>query len=160
MSFQGASPLLLGSVSNVTGTRGPNDPEVGTKATVGGIEYRYVYNSGGEQISVGLGCVPDSAATGYSVTVSAATSADLVVGIVKHATLTTGTYGWVVTKGITKVVMGTDNSQAVRGLIEIAANGVFAAVSNTTGNKAPAVGVIVSAIASGGSGNAFVNCAG
>lgn len=161
MSYQGISPIAFGSVSMVTTSLGANDAEVGTKRTVDGRDYVLVYNEGGASAMVGAGVVFNSAATGYSVTVSAATSADFVVGVVRHATLTTGAYGWVVTKGVTPIQMGaTSGTVAVRGLVEVAANGLFVPVSNTTGNKAPAVGIALAEIVSSASGNAFISCYG
>ena len=94
-----------------------------------------------------------------SVSVSAVTSADIVVGVCRNATLTTGTYGWLVTKGITSIQMGaTSGSVASRGLVEIGANGVFVPTSLTTGNLAPAVGQALAAIVSSASGSAYVSC--
>ena len=160
MSYQSIAPVLFGTKSLVTATLGRNDPELGTIHTdTDGLTYQFVYNAGGEQIPPGYGCVPNSAATGYSVTVSSTTSADLCVGVVRHATITTDTYGWVVVRGITPIKMGaTSGSVAARGLVEIADNGLFVPVSNTTGNKAPAVGVAIAAIVSSASGNAFIKC--
>ena len=158
MGQYGVSPIRFGSVSMVTASLGHNDPELGTRCQDNGIDYIFVYNDGGSQISPGYGAVLQSGVSGYSVTVSAATSTDLVVGVCRHATLTTGTYGWLVTKGITPVQMlASSGSVASRGLIEIGANGLFAPVSNTTGNAAPAVGQALAAIVSGASGNAFIS---
>jgi hypothetical protein len=152
------SPVRFGSVSMVTTSLGSNDPELGQECMEAGVKYRFVYNAGNSQILPGYGVVLQSAATNYSITVSAATSADWCQGVVKHATLTTGAYGWVVTQGITPVQMGaTSGSVASRGLIELGADGVFVPVSNTTGNKAGAVGQALAAIVSSASGSAFVN---
>ena len=159
MSYQGIAPIRFGTLSMVTTSLGPKDPEVGAECVEDGRHYVFVYNEGGASMNVGHGCVPNSAATGYSVTVSAATSADLVIGVVRHATITTGAYGWVVTKGVTPIQMGaTSGSVGARGLVEIGADGFFVPVSLTTGNKAPAVGVALAAIVSSASGNAFVKC--
>ena len=160
MAYQGVAPILMGSVSMVTATRGVNDPEVGTKVNVDGRDYVFVYNGGTTQISPGLGAVLQSSATGYTVTVSSVSSADVVIGVCRHATLTTATYGWLVAKGITPVQLGTTVSVSQRGLIEIGANGVFEPVSNTTGNKAPAAGVALEAISTSASGSAYVSCFG
>lgn len=163
MAYQGVAPIRFGTLSMVTATRGPGDPEVGTKCTEDGRDYVFVYNEGTTQASPGYGLVPNSGTTtGYSATVSAATSADCCLGVVRHATLTTGTYGWIVVKGVTSIQMGATNSStaAARGLVEIGANGVFEAVSNTTGNKAPACGLALAAITTGASGSAYVTCLG
>lgn len=100
MSFHGQN-VVAESVSNVTAT---NSVELGTRRTVAGNDYIYVYNSGNAQISVGMpaGIGPNSMNSGYSVSVSNAASqlgGELVVGVCYHATLTTATYGWLLTKG-------------------------------------------------------------
>lgn len=158
MAFNGVSPVRFGTLSMVTATLGPNDPELGTECLEGGLRYVFVYNGGNSQISPGYGVVLQSAATNYTCTVSAVTSADLVVGVVRHATITTGAYGWVVQRGITNIQMGaTSGSVASRGLVEIGANGVFVPVSNTTGNQAGAIGQALAAISSSASGSAFIS---
>jgi hypothetical protein len=159
MSFQGIAPIRFGSVSMVTATLGPNDPEVGTRTTVNGRDYVFVYNEGGTTISQGMGAVIFSTASGYSVTVSSVTSADICVGVCYHADIATTKYGWLVTKGIVPVeMMNTAGTVAAQGLIEIAGNGLFAPVSNTTGNKAPAVGKALAEIVSNASGAAYISC--
>lgn len=159
MSYNGLSPVQFsGGPSMVTTALGANDGELGTPVSTGGLQYVLVYNDGNSQISPGYGCVLQSGASGYSVTVSSVTSADLLVGVVRNATLTTGAYGYVVTRGITPVQMlASSGSVASRGLIELGANGLFAPVSNTTGNAAPACGQALAAIVSGASGSAFVS---
>lgn len=157
MSFQSISPIGFGPVTAVTATRGANDPELGSERVEGANRYLYVYNDGGANIPTALGCVLQSGATGYSVTVSSVTSADVLVGVAVN-TLTTGTYGWVVTRGITSVKMiATSGSVAAGGLIELGANGLFAPVSNTTGNG-PVVGKALAAIVSSATGSAFISC--
>jgi hypothetical protein len=158
MAFEGLSPIGFAGVSQVTATLGPNDPAVGTRTTVGGNEYRFVYNDSTASMPVGYGCVLTSGASGYSVSVSSTTSADLCVGVVKHAAITTAAYGWVLTKGFGTVQMlGSSGSVGAYGLIELGAGGLFAPVSNTTGNKAPPVGQAQAAIVTGASGNAYIS---
>ena len=160
MSLETIAPLMFGTKSLVTTSLGTKDGELGMVHTdADGRTYRLVYNDGGASVPVGCGVVVNAGATSYSCTVSAATSADLVVGICRHATITTGAYGWVVTHGITSVQMGaTSGTVTTGGLIEVAANGYFVPVSNTTGNKAPAVGKALNTIASSGTGDAYVRC--
>jgi len=87
------------SVSAVTATP---SVELGSRRVWKGEEYVYCYNAGGAAIStsLALGVVIVTAATGYSV---AATSLANVhnpcVGVVKHAAIAAGSYGWVMTKG-------------------------------------------------------------
>jgi hypothetical protein len=145
------------SVSAVTATRGANDPRVGDRCQTADEEYLYVYNTGSSTASIGH-CVTVSAVTGYSVTVSTLTSTDFIVGVVKHANIPTGSYGWVVTRGFTSVEMGADNSAAAGNLLGVGVDGTFALQSSATGYTAPAVGKAMEAIASGASGQAFIRC--
>lgn len=144
--------LYTESVSAVTAT---NSVEVGTERRVGDECYIYVYNAGNSQIPPSYGAVL-SAVSGYSVTISSTTSVDLLVGVCKHATLTTGTYGWLLTKGFVEVEMEADNSAAAGQILALAADGEFALKSNSTGYPTPAVGKTMAAIASGASGTAFI----
>lgn len=129
MSVQSLSPVRFGSVSMVTGTLGPNDPEVGTVAREGDEEYIFVYNTGNSQISVGNGAVV-SAVTGYSVTVSSLTHTDVPVGVCKHATLTTNTYGWLLRQGFGPAKAG---SALVAGdLVCLGVDGTWVAKLATT----------------------------
>lgn len=145
--------VFFESVSNVTAT---NSVEVGVERKVGDETYRYVYNAGNSQIPPSYGCVL-SAVTGYSVTISSITGVDFLVGAVKHATLTTGTYGWVLTQGFMPVEMEADNSAAAGQILALAADGEFALKSNSTGYPTPAVGKAMAAVASGASGDAFIS---
>ena len=159
MSFYGADPVLFEGVSGVTATPGGNDVGIGYRRTEGGKGYLKVYNDCNSDINPGYGVVLSSGVSGYSISVTSVTSADIVVGVAQSTTMTTGTYGWVVTKGITAVEMGaTSGSVASLGLIEIGAAGVFVPVSNITGVKSPAVGQALAAIVSSASGNAYVSC--
>jgi hypothetical protein len=158
MTAYNVGPVKFGGVSQVTATRGANDPDLGARCQEGACEYIYVYNDGNSQALVGQAVVLQSGASGYSVTISSVTSADLAIGVVRNATLTTGAYGWVVTKGITYVKMGASSgSVAVNGLIQIADNGLFVPASNATGSKALGCGKALEAIASSATGIAHVN---
>ena len=156
MAFYGLSPVAFEPVTAVTATPGANDAQLGAIRQEGANTYIRVYNEGGANIAPGKGCVLQSGATNYSVTVSSVTSADLVVGVAVN-TMTTGTYGWVCARGITSVQAATTVSIAVGSLFEIADNGVFVLVSNTTGNKAPPVGKALAGIASNATGSAFIS---
>lgn len=160
MALSSAGPLLFGTKSMVTATLGPHDGDVGLHhRDDDGRLYRLIYNDADTQGVPGMGFVVNAGASGYSCTISSTTSADLVVGIVRHATITTNTYGWVVVEGVTTVKMGaTSGTVSTGGLIEVAANGLFVPISNTTGNKSPAVGKALNTIASSGTGDAYVRC--
>jgi hypothetical protein len=143
-------------VSMVTATPGVNDPEVGTRLRYGDEDYVFVYNAGNSQISTGYGAIL-SAVTGYSVTVSSTTSVDLCVGVVKHATLTTGTYGWLLTKGFGKVVAQADASFAAGALPILAADGTVTNRTISTGFVGNILGKTMGAIASAGSGDCYIS---
>lgn len=129
--------------------------EVGMERTVGDERYCYVYNAGNSQIPPSYGCTL-SAVTGYSVTVSSLTNVDLF-GVVKHTTLTTGTYGWVMKKGFAAVEMGANNSAAAGVLLCPGADGTFAHATQTTLPFGMIVGKAMEAMASGASGQAYIN---
>lgn len=151
MSVSQVSPILFESVSAVTATP---SIEVGSTRREGNADYVYVYNAGNSQISPAFGCVM-SGVSGYSVTVSSTTSVDLLVGIVKHATITTGAYGWMMVRGFGEFKAEASNSFAAGQLIAVAADGAFALKSNSTGYPTPAVGKAMAAIASGASGTGY-----
>jgi hypothetical protein len=90
-------PVLEEGVSQVTAT---NSVDLGTRRIFEGESYVYCYNAGGSQASPSYGVKLITGCSGYSVAVTALTDvANPCVGVVKHATLTTATYGWVMTKG-------------------------------------------------------------
>lgn len=158
MAFESAGPVVFGGgKSMVTTSLGANDPEVGYRKCFGDEEYVFVYNTGTDaQISPGQGAVL-SGVTGYSVTVSSTSSSDILIGVCKNATITTGAYGWLVTRGFSSVEMGADYSAAAGSLLELGDDGVFDIKSNTTAN-ANFVGKAMEAIASGASGSAYISC--
>jgi hypothetical protein len=158
MSFYGVDPVRFYGPSHVTATLTGKHPEVGSRANIAGRDYVWAYNDGGSDINPGYGAVLQSGATGMSVTVSAVTSADIVVGVCYHSTLTTATYGWLLTRGIGKIeANATSGTFAAKDLIEIGANGDWNPVSNTTGNLAPANGCALEAIVSSASGAAYIS---
>lgn len=126
MTFSNASPIRFAGVSQVTATLGANDPEVGTVCREGDEEYIFVYNNGNSQISVGNLAVV-TAVTGYSVTVSSTTMVDVPIGVCKHATLTTGTYGWLLRKGFGPAKAGPDSGLAAGTLLIAGGDGVWQA---------------------------------
>lgn len=131
MSFQGAAPIRFGTTSAVTGTPGPNDPEVGTVVYDGDERYIYVYNNGNSQISVGEGAIV-TAVTGYSVTVSSITHVDFPIGVCKHATLTTNTYGYLLQRGFGPCKTAADVSAATGQPLCLGADGRWVLQATTT----------------------------
>jgi len=152
-------PVYFRGESFVTDTLDGKTPDLGAVLHSGGREYVWVYNGCNSDLPPGIGLVPMSDASNYSLSLTSVTSADLLVGIVRNCTLTTGAYGWVVRRGITNIEMGgTSATVAAHGLCELAADGVFVTISNTTGNFAPAVVKALTAIVSNASGEAYVSC--
>lgn len=166
MSFYGISPVLFESVSNTTGTLGVNSPELGYKVQYAGEDYVYIYNAGGTDVSPGYAVVLN-ATTGYSCTISSVTNAGGAFGLVKHATIAAGEYGFVLTRGFIDAVNGMASTAPAAGnIVELAANGKFT-VSNiqlATGAAGVPFGVVQSAGASGGTGSSlsylYVKCMG
>ena len=158
MAFEGIAPIGFEGKSNVTATLGVNSPELGTKKIFSGEEYLYVYNAGNSQISKGYGAVL-SATTGYSVTVSAIAVNDLLMGFCKHSTLTTGTYGWLLTRGFTDVKNGMASTALAAG--DLLSPAVDGAVQLPTGaTTAPINGKVLQATGSAGTGYAYIRCFG
>jgi hypothetical protein len=160
MAFYSNSPIVIGlGVSATTASLGANDGSVGQRVWRDGVEYMMIYNDCNSEISPGYGVTPQSGvSSAYSCTVSTATSADILLGVC-HKTLPTGSFGWVVVKGVAPVEMdGTSGTAASLDMLEVADNGTFVPVSNTTGNLGPAQVKALEAIVSSASGSAFINC--
>lgn len=124
MTFRSVDPIGFESVSAVTAT---NTVELGTTRVVGSESYIYVYNDGGEQVIPGKGVVV-SGLSGMSVTLSSVTGVDQLIGVVKHATLTTATYGWVVTRGFVPVKCTANSIVSAGDPLILGADGLFAAL--------------------------------
>lgn len=160
MTAYNVAPIRFAGVSQVTATLGVNDPQTGDRCSESGIEYVFVQNTGNSQASVQLGMTV-SAAVGYSATVSTVTDSDVLVGVVRHATLPTGAYGWLATKGFVTVNFGANNSAAAGGFLGIGTDGAFAnrIASAQTGVPCPPVfGKVMSAVASGASVGVYLTC--
>jgi hypothetical protein len=147
--------VFFESVSNVTAT---NSVEVGAYRQDGEDTYQYVYNAGGEDIAQSYGCTL-SGVTGYSVTVSSLTNVDMF-GHCKNATFTTATYGWILRRGFAAIEMGANNSAAAGALLCPSADGLYAHATQTTLPFGKIVGKAMEAIASGASGQAYLDFGG
>jgi hypothetical protein len=140
----------------VTATLGKNDAELGTKMWYGGKEYVLVYCS--DEASKGH-AVCMTGTTGYTVSVGTVTQVDHPVGWVQEATLTTGTYGWVATRGVLNVQMSAAVSVPIGGLVQCGANGFMTAAqlsAATATLQGAAIGRALSNIASTASGYVYV----
>jgi hypothetical protein len=167
-SHQGIGPIAFESVSNVTAT---NSVELGTVRTYAGEEYVYVYNGGSASAPVGQAMVL-SFNSGYTVTVSSVTGYDIAFGVVKHAAIGAGQYGWLLTRGFTTVTNGMASTALTAGdPIYLGAAGKAVAVAQTYTTALSQLtlligiapfGYVVSGCASGGTGasqaQAYVRC--
>ena len=99
MSFNSATPIIYGGISSVVSSIGGKYPEPGTRVVYDGNEYMYVKNEGTTQASPGMYLTAQAGSSNYSCTITGVASYETPVGVVRHATMTTGTYGWVLTKG-------------------------------------------------------------
>jgi len=138
MGLQLISPVLFESVSNVTST---NSVELGSRRRdADGYEYIYCYNAGNSQLSPGFGCIVVSGTSGYSVTItSVAGGAHDFVGVVKHATVATAKYGWILYKGFSKLEAPADSTVTGANYLVLKADGTFGTLSATTGKMEPIV---------------------
>lgn len=124
MAFYGLDPINFESVSAVTAT---NSVELGTERREGSNVYVYCYNAGLAQISQGMfgRLPPTTMSSGYSVTVTNAASqagGDYIVGVAHNATISTGSYGWLCTRGL--VYVSLDASAVSMNSGDILAAGV------------------------------------
>lgn len=151
-------PALEESVSAVT-----TDPSVdlGQRRTWKGEEYVYCYNAGGTSVNVEYGVKIVTGASGYSVAGTGLTDVQHpFVGIMKHATLTTGAYGWVMVKGWNAVNTGnstiTGDFVQLGGAVGVANKGLSVGLASGPGTNA-AIGFALGCdTASGGSAYAFI----
>lgn len=153
--MEGLSPIRFVGASFTTSSLGLNDPNVGDVARIGDENYVFVYNAGNSNILVGDGVIV-SAVSGYSVSISSVTGVDLLVGVCKHGTISTGYYGYVCTRGFSQVNMGANLSAAAGAGLVLAADGKFTYKTISTGYAAPMQVKTMEAIASGASGTAYI----
>ena len=112
------SPIGTESVSATTAT---NSVEVGFRTIYKAEEYIYVYNAGSQQIIPGNGAMLTTGASGYSVTVSSVVNTvNPMVGVCNHATIATGYYGFIMTKGFRNVVAASAMTGAFINLCLVA----------------------------------------
>jgi len=151
-------------VSAVTAT--PSTP-LGSRRREGLNDYIYCYNVGNSEIYPGYGVVL-SANSQCSVTLTTITG-DVCFAVVKHATMTTGTYAWLCTKGPAKVEIGdtviADHTAVTGTPVALMSLGKFygivsgSAGTGTTWSAFGVVGVTLDSIATNASGSVWLNCA-
>ena len=148
--------VVMTPVSQVTATRGVNDAQVGDIWRNGDEEYVFCYNAGNSQINPGQAAT-FSAVTGYSVTVSTVTGAEIMAGVCFHATMTTATYGWLLRRGFGKVKMGANDSCVTGQPLTVGVDGTWALKSQATGYVGNVYGKSMESMASAASGYAFIS---
>lgn len=167
MAFYSNTPVHFRGVSFTTDTLSGNMPAVGDRMAFAGDEYIFVYHDCNSDIAPTYFVQLQSGATGYSVTITNATNTGLPVGLVKHATLTTGAYGWVMTKGFGTVEMTANSGTvAVNGPLTVGVDGTAAPAiiqTETTSTEGAhlelmtPIGQAMAAIVSSASGAAYVS---
>ncbi len=158
MPFYGLAPVNFDPVSGVTATIG-GGIELGTRIEYEGKALLYDYKAGNSQALPGHGVTVTGNVSGYSVTISSVTMIDAFVGVVHHSTIPTGYYGWVVTRGLSKVRAPVNSIIAAGSLLTPGGDGVWTNNSVVTNVTAPLVqGKITLDTASAGVGEAIVSC--
>jgi hypothetical protein len=153
MAFYSDTPILFGGLSGVTATPGSKDPELGTRVNYAGNEYLYVYNASTSDAYPGYAVTPLAGTTNYSCTISTTAQIDVPMGVVKNATMTAGSYGWVQTKGYCKLHVSA--AVATGTPMQLGANGIW--VSGVTGPFFAKLLSVVSA-ATNVSSLAYISC--
>ena len=116
----GNPTLFTESVSAVTAT---NTVALGTMRWEGGNQYRYVYANVAAVIVPGYFADYISGGSGYSITNVITTVGDSVAGVVQNTTMTTGTYGWLMIKGLAKINTGANSALSANRKIVVLASG-------------------------------------
>jgi hypothetical protein len=128
-------PIFTEAISATTGT--PSETLGTRRVDSAGNEYVYGYNASNSLIEVGVPVVHGSNNTGYSFTITnAASQVGFVAAVCHHATIATGYYGWLMVKGLCRVVPDASQvSMAVGDKLAIGVDGGFvsAPVTISTG---------------------------
>lgn len=149
----GLSPVAFESVSNVTATP---SVELGEIRFYAGEYYEYVY--AGKEIPVGYGAVY-SGTSGKTVVATGSVSGEMCAGWCKHATISSGSYGWLLKKGVVDAKNGrASTAPVINEVAYMGADGAFVTdtmVATSAIQVGPPVGKILSAGASGGTGSSL-----
>lgn len=156
MSVYGYQNAYEESVSAVT-----TDPSVnlGSRRVHEGEEFVYCYNAGSDQAIAGEGVRIVTGASGYSFSQSGVTDVyNPCIGVVKHATITTGAYGWVMTKGYQSVEMvSATTADFLQIALGDAGDFIEAEPEVTTAGTGAPCGLVLNAnTGAGGSAYAFI----
>ena len=130
-------PVFEESVSAVTATP---SVDLGSRRVWKGEQYLYCFNAGGSSINVDYGVRLITAPSGYSVAGTGVSDTEIAcVGVIKHATMTTDAYGWVLTKGFTTIHAAnssfSNGPQNIGGQVTIANKGLGFGVASGLGTN-------------------------
>lgn len=126
----------------------------------GSIEYVYCYNGSQTQIVPGAGVILSANSAGTIMPTSVL--GDMCAGVVVHSTLTTGTYGWVASRGPVTVTVGAGagiEAFTLGGGVAISTAGAFTGIeSGSTGStwSFANCGVALTALAESASGKIYL----
>jgi len=147
--FQGLG-VFFESVSNVTATP---SVEPGTIRSYNGELYEYVI--AGKELPVGYGAVY-SGTSGHTCVATGAVTGEYCAGWVKHATISSGSCGWLLKKGVVDAKNArASTAPSVNQVAYLGSDGAFVsdAITATTAiDNGHVIGKVLSAGASGGTG--------
>jgi hypothetical protein len=134
--------------------------QLGAVRWEGGAKYRYVYME--QSATTGLGVMLTSGGSGYSVTASM-TTGDMCFGVVQNATLTTGTYGWVLVDGLATVKLAANSALGASKLLCVTGTNTFGDwvyynSGATGGTLMQVVGRTLGSTTSGAAILAYIHC--
>lgn len=146
----GVGPIRFESVSNVTATP---SVQLGAVIFADGEHYEYVYAV--KELPVGYGAVY-SGTSGHSCVATGAVSGEHCAGWVKHATISSGSYGWLLKKGVVDAKNArASTAPVINQIAYLGSDGGFVTdtpVVTSAIDHGHIVGKILSAGASGGTG--------
>ncbi len=152
--------IRFASVSAVVTALTGNSPNVGDyiRDPSTNADYVFAYNTGNSEIPPAVGVVLAETASGASVTLTSVTGVTPAFGVCQHATVPTGGYAWFMRRGFGKVTMQANSGCSSGKPLVLADNGKIAEKATSTGIVANVMAYSLSAIASGASGSAYINC--
>lgn len=146
----GFQQAFMESISNVTATR---SVELGAIRFHDGEYYEYVHAA--KELPQGYGAVK-TGTSGKTCIATGSVSGELCAGFVKHATIASGSYGWLLVKGVVDAKNGrAGTAPVINQVARLGADGAFVTdlMVLTSGiDNGPVVGKILSAGASGDTG--------
>lgn len=129
MNFNSVGPVAMEGISAVTATPSQSLGEI---RIFNSEAYVYAYNAGGSDAYPKAGMKYVTGASGYSVAnTSLSDTFNPLAGVVKHATIPAASYGWILQRGFTSVVV-VSASTADYKMIALGIDGKFIEASGTT----------------------------